>query len=495
MAESINSSELRTHLEILASDQYEGRETGTTGQRKAALYLARAFSSFGLPAVGIDGSYLQPILFKSENWQKIDLRIEGKSARHLWDYYALPGSNGDSRYLAFDEIFFLGYGIDSEKYTDYRGQNFKDKAILIFEGEPVSKEGEYLLTGTEQPEGWTIEKKLRTAKKYGVEVVFVIDRNFRKELSTARKIVLDTHLKTDTDGESTDLPYNIHISSSLAKDIIGGKYKKLINIRKRMDNRGVSRPLRLDSRIDLEMIKDVKLVQGENVLGYIEGSDPDISDELVVLTAHYDHLGKRGENIYYGADDNASGTAALLEICQAFSLAAQNGWAPRRSLLFLFVSGEDKGLLGSRFYTENPVFPLENTIANLNVDMIGRVDERHKGRPNYVYIIGSDRLSQELHRINESANDAYTGLELDYTYNQGDDANRYYYRSDHYNFAVRGIPSIFYFSGPHEDYHRITDTKEKINYEKVEKIARLVFHTAWELVNRDERIKLDERNK
>ena len=244
--------------------------------------------------------------------------------------------------------------------------------------------------------------------------------------------------------------------------------------------------------VDMDWIVSHQITStpGVNVLGFIEGIDPARKDEIVVITAHYDHLGTRGNDIYFGADDNASGTSAVLEIAQAFSEAKINGEGPARSVLCMLVTGEEKGLLGSQYYTENPVFPLENTIANINIDMIGRTDTLHK-HSNYTYVIGSDRLSTELHEINETANKRYTKLDLDYTYNLDSDPNRFYYRSDHYNFAKKGIPAIFYFSGVHEDYHRPTDTPDKLMYDKAETIAKLAFHTAWELANRKDRIKVN----
>lgn len=227
----------------------------------------------------------------------------------------------------------------------------------------------------------------------------------------------------------------------------------------------------------------------ENVLGFIEGTDK--KDEVLVISAHYDHLGKDGKNIYYGADDDASGTAAVMLIAKAFAKAAAQGYQPRRSILFLNASGEEKGLLGSKYYVENPVYPLKNTVANLNIDMIGRIDSAHIGDTNYVYLIGSDKLSNELHFISEKSNSMYTNMNLDYTFNSENDPNRFYYRSDHYNFAKNKIPVIFYFSGVHADYHEPTDTPDKILYDKAEKIARLVFFTAWEIANRDTRPALD----
>ncbi|MFS8616873.1 MAG: M28 family peptidase, partial [Solitalea sp.] len=183
-----------------------------------------------------------------------------------------------------------------------------------------------------------------------------------------------------------------------------------------------------------------------------------------------------------------------LAVAEAFVKAHKAGKGPRRSILFMTVTAEEKGLLGSRYYSDNPVFPLENTITNLNIDMIGRVDSAHADNPEYVYIIGSDKLSTELHAINEQANATYTQLELDYTYNEPDDPNRFYYRSDHYNFAKHGIPIVFYFNGVHEDYHKHTDEIDKINFDMLTLRSRLVFHTAWELANREERPKVDVEN-
>ena len=235
------------------------------------------------------------------------------------------------------------------------------------------------------------------------------------------------------------------------------------------------------------IFKSNQMIRGENVLGFIEGTD--LKNELIIITAHYDHLGKHDSLIFNGADDDASGVAGAMEIAEAFMMAKKDGKGPRRSILIMPVSGEEKGLLGSKYYTDNPVYPLNNTIANLNIDMIGRLDDWHN-TGNYVYLIGSDRLSLDLHNINEEVNKKYTKLTLDYKYNDEEDPNRYYYRSDHYNFAKNNIPVIFYFNGVHEDYHRPSDTIEKLDFSKIKRISKLVFLTAWELANREEKIKL-----
>ena len=235
-------------------------------------------------------------------------------------------------------------------------------------------------------------------------------------------------------------------------------------------------------------------VESENVLAYIPGSEK--PEEVIVLSAHYDHVGKNKDGeIYNGADDDGSGTIAMLEIAEAFQEAVKDGNGPKRSILFLHVTAEEIGLFGSRYYTENPIFPLENTVCNLNTDMIGRIDPKRDGNSDYVYLIGSDKLSQELHDLSEAVNEKYINLELDYTFNDDDDPNRFYYRSDHYNFAKNNIPVIFYFNGTHEDYHRTTDTPDKIEYELLAKRAQLIFQTAWEVANRDGRIYADKLKK
>ncbi|MCF6214079.1 MAG: M28 family metallopeptidase [Flavobacteriaceae bacterium] len=228
----------------------------------------------------------------------------------------------------------------------------------------------------------------------------------------------------------------------------------------------------------------------ENVVAFIKGSSH--PNQYVIVSAHYDHLGEKYGQVYYGADDNASGTSAVLEIAEAFKTAVLAGHRPKRSIVFLNLTGEEEGLFGSKYYTSQPIFPLENTIADLNIDMIGRVDEAHKDDENFIYLIGSDKLSTELHNLSEMANSTYTHLNLDYTYNDENDPNRFYYRSDHYNFAKHNIPIIFYFNGIHDDYHQPTDTPDKINYDLLVKRTQLIFYTAWEIANRPAKLKVDK---
>ncbi|MEZ4956069.1 MAG: M28 family peptidase [Saprospiraceae bacterium] len=494
-AATITAADLKSYLEVLASDEMEGRETGTEGQRKAADFIAAHFEKLGLPTIGDDGSYFQKITFTSEKWDngQISININGKKYKHLIDFYAFPSVNPNLENLEANEITFLGYGIDDPKYSDYDGVDVKGKTILIYQNEPVKKNGKSYLTGSENLSSWSTDwrKKLETAYQHGVAMVLIIDADIIGNVAKNRNTFLSSEMKMGEGGQPEGKYANsIFISSTVAKDIVGDKMSSFAKKRDAIKKKGKAFSMAFPNEVNIVQKKEIKQLIGSNVLGYLEGSDPKLKNEVVVVTAHYDHLGKRGNSIYHGADDNGTGTSAVMDIAQAFVEAKNKGEGPRRSVLFMLVSGEEKGLLGSEYYSENPIFPLENTVADVNVDMIGRIDKKHSDS-NYIYVIGSNRLSTDLHDINEAANKTFTNLELDYTYNAKDDPNRFYYRSDHYNFAKKGIPSIFFFSGTHADYHRTTDTVDKILFDKMEHIAKLVFYTTWELANRDERIRVN----
>ena len=242
-------------------------------------------------------------------------------------------------------------------------------------------------------------------------------------------------------------------------------------------------------RMKLNISGDI--VQTENVVAVIEGSEK--PNEYVIISSHLDHEGEKNGEIYNGADDNASGTIAVLKIAEAFQNAVLSGYRPKRSIVFLHLTGEEKGLLGSKFYTDNPLYPLENTVVNLNIDMIGRIDPIHKNNvERYLYLIGTDLLSSELHKVSESTNNNTIKLYLDYKYNDIDQSECIYYRSDHFHFVKNNIPAIFYFNGIHEDYHKPTDTAEKIEYGLLKDRIKLIFFTAWELANRYNKIEVDK---
>lgn len=497
LAATITTEDLRQHLFKLTSAEFEGRETGTEGQRRAADYLAAQMKAMNLPTVGEGGTYFQSITFTNQSWRKIEVKEDTstKEIRHLWDYYAYPGTNPKQFAANFKDAVFLGFGIDAPAYSDYKGVDVAGKLVLVYDGEPM-KQGKSWITGTETPSSWTTDwrQKVKAAKAHGAAAVFIIDRKFKENVAEARKAILNSRndMAKDEDPEANYAP-DYFVTTDFAKSILGKMVGKATSARDKIESKGKPRHLNFKCTLQITAEKNYSQLKGANVLGFIEGVDPKLKDEIVVVTAHYDHLGKRGDDMYPGADDNASGTSTVLEICQAFVEAKKSGLGPRRSVLCMLVSGEEKGLLGSQYYAKFPIFPLEKTVVDVNVDMVGRVDDDHKDNPDYIYVIGADRLSSDLHKINEEANAIYTHLTLDYKYNDEKDPNRYYYRSDHYNFAKNGIPAIFFFNGTHADYHRTSDTPDKINFDKMAKIGHLVFYTSWELANRDARIVVDKK--
>lgn len=443
----IQASDIQEYITVLASDSLEGRETAQPGQKKAARYIAKQFNDFGIAPH--KNTYFQPFYLQTIKPEKISVSINGKNLTFLKDYYHISNFSNDT--ISDTKAIFIG------KPTS----DLKNKIVFT------------LLK-------YRSESEVKELMSSGAKAVFFIDDKAEIKMSSTAYHFNSEKLRVlEKDPKPTTAAF--FISRKSAKKIFKRKVTK-------KDFTSIEVSCNINIVIGIESEK----VSSENVIGYIEGSD--LKNELVVLTAHYDHLGVHDGKIYHGADDDGSGTAAVISLAHAFSEAKKEGNGPRRSVLFMTVSGEEKGLLGSSFYVSNPLFSLDSTIADLNIDMIGRIDEKHGTNPDYVYLIGSDKLSSELHKISDSANATYTKLELDYTFNAPNDPNRFYYRSDHYNFAKNGIPVIFYFNGTHSDYHQPTDTSDKINFDKVEKISKLVFFTAWELANRNKRIVVDTEN-
>ena len=296
--------------------------------------------------------------------------------------------------------------------------------------------------------------------------------------------------------DDTDRMLNLYFSKEQINALMLQTGKNLDALNDKIKTEGKAQSFSFSSNLDVDVQNKITPLEAKNVLGFLEGSDAKLKKEILVITAHYDHIGVGTDgDVFNGADDDGSGTTGVLEIAEAFSKAKKEGKGPKRSILFMTVVGEEKGLLGSEWYSEHPVFPLENTITNLNIDMIGRVGNDFKGKAdsaNYVFVIGSEMLSTTLKTISENANKTYMNMVLDYRYDDPKDPNRFYYRSDHYNFAKKNIPIIFYFNGVHEDYHRKTDEVKKINFPLLAKRAQLVFYTAWDLANRAEKPAVDK---
>lgn len=487
----ITEQNLRTNLAVLASDDYEGRETGKEGQKKAAAYIATSFEKMGIPPLS-NGSYYQTFEVYETILASRTFSVNQQKFEAGQDFF-LP-KNSMPVNINSNEIIFVGYGIENETINDYKGIDVSGKVVLVLSGEPKNNTGVYTINGNTVPSEWSKKNyKIEFLEKKNPALIIYIDQDYKKYASYYKHLMSSNSMALSyKQKQKTAIPC-VTVGEAVADALLFQNKTNVSKARTKADKGKATKPMLLKSTLlaNIEYI-NAKL-EAENVLGYIEGSD--LKDELVVVTSHYDHIGIIDGKVYNGADDNGSGTVAVLEIANAFATAKKEGNGPRRSMLFMTVSGEEKGLLGSLYYTDHPVFKLENTVANLNIDMIGRVDKKHEAsNGDYVYVIGSDKLSSDLHKINENANATYTHLDLDYTYNDPADPNQFYYRSDHYNFAKNNIPIIFYFNGVHEDYHQHTDEIEKINFSALKKRTVLVYYTAWELANRDQRIRIDNKS-
>ncbi|MEQ8686737.1 MAG: M28 family peptidase [Imperialibacter sp.] len=467
-SKTITKEDLYARLEVLTSDSLEGRETATEGQRKAAAFIAGQFKQYGLQPIVPEAdskSYFQRFPLQKSQWTDVYVRAGGTKLENGTDMLYFGAASTAEEVTA--EVVFIGDLAQAPGVI--QSGAFKNKIVAV---------------RAEDARSWrAISMQFADAGIKGF-VVFggESDTQFKAAVDRYKNYITAPRLGLGSEGRSSgEGPFVFIVSPDAAKGFFGLSIEELME-----STSGAEQPM---ASISFKAEKTTEEVITENVLGFLEGTDK--KDEVLVVTAHYDHLGKRDDVIYHGADDDGSGTSAVLEIAQAFSEAKKKGNGPRRSILFMTVTGEEKGLLGSEYYTDHPVLPLSQTVANLNIDMIGRVDDAHLDNENYIYVIGSDKLSQDLHLLSEKANKDYTNLALDYTYNDENDPNRFYYRSDHYNFAKNNVPIIFYFNGVHADYHRPTDTIEKIAFDKMTAITKLVFFTAWEVANREERIKLD----
>ncbi len=490
--ESIRAPDMRGLLSFLADDALEGRETATRGLDLAARFLETQFTLSGLtPAPGA-ASMLQSFdvqLSQTTPNTRIEIQTGGAAAK---TYHWLEDFFGTNLGMTPSEIegaiVFAGYGISAtqEKWDDYKNLDVRDKIVLLLSGRRLSSVEKGKLAELKAKLSITPNRQARTAQEKGARAVFFVGsvslpdvvRDFRHFLEEPRMTLLPL-------AEPTQFA-NLTISEGLANHLLAETRENVAVLQSKLatSNKPIIRKLD-QSRAKITIDVNSWTATTQNVVAYLEGSDSNLRKQAVVFSAHYDHVGKRQDGtVYNGADDDGSGTTAILEIAQAF---ATNPIRPKRSVMFIGHTGEEKGLLGSEYFTSHPLLPLENIVTNLNIDMIGRNDS------NQVYIIGSDHLSTELHRINESANHQI-GLNLDYTYNDVNDPNRFYYRSDHYNFAKHGIPIIFYFTGTHEDYHQPGDDVEKINFDKMQKITRLIYLTGWHVANLDHTLVVDRQS-
>jgi hypothetical protein len=467
----ITARDLKEYLSILASDALEGRETGKRGQKMAAAFIKAHFEDLGL-AGPVNGDYFQTFdLFSTragENYVKVgDTRFDNFTDVTFY-------GNHDSGGEISAPLILIGDNLEES----VEEADLQDKAVLLITAE------------------YPTDEKLTLLRGKGAKMIFVSHTETKAEFDAVsnqiksfaghRDLTLKKPIANPSDpGTFIVAPIMTEKFFDIPRDKL---LKKLASSKKAQKK---IKPV----NISYKTSSNIKPIKTENVLGYLEGSDK--KEELLVITAHYDHVGVKpsgeGDLINNGADDDGSGTATVMELAKIFQQAKLEGKGPRRSILFMLVTGEEKGLLGSDYYTQNPVFPLENTVVNLNIDMIGRRDLQHANSPPYLYVIGADKLSTELNVVSESINKTYSNLIFDYTYNDMNHPDRLYYRSDHWNFAKKNIPIIFYFDGIHEDYHKPSDEIDKIEFDLLTKRAQCIFYTAWEIANRENRIMPDKK--
>ncbi|MBW3468990.1 M28 family peptidase [Arthrospiribacter ruber] len=464
-ASTITAEDLEEYLTFLASDEMEGRDTGEKGQKMAAEYLANFYEGLGLKGP-VDGSYFQKFNLSSVSYPQVSLNVGKQKLNNNEDFIFI--GDADMSKAAKTDLVFLGLA------------NEENLAKVDIKGKLV---GLWAIGSRAQ----TVVPEVMEAGAAGIVIVTMegqanFDRmaNWYKSLSGRGRLGFEQPTKQEP----------IFLVSS---DMMSKLFDTPVEILKEAAK---NNPESIKSqKVNYQVKKNTKVVPTENVLAFLEGTDK--KEEVIVISSHYDHTGIDSQGrVNNGADDDGSGTVAVMEIAQAFAQAAKDGHKPRRSILFLNVTGEEKGLLGSEYYSDNPIFPLENTVNNLNIDMIGRIDYEYQDAEDqeYIYVIGSEMLSSHLKVINEYNNITYTNLKLDYRYDAEDDPNRFYYRSDHYNFAKHNIPVIFFFNGVHDDYHQHTDTVDKIEFPLMTKRTKLIFHTTWDLANREHRTPVDGSN-
>ncbi len=496
---SITGQMVVSHIHFLASKYCRGREPGDYGMELADQYITSVFNGAGLRPAGDDGSYFQRIKLKTITLSdrihlKVEERIEGipliKDARLELDYLPI---NISAERESNAPVVFAGYGITAPEhnYDDYKNINAKGKIVLVLRHEPGENDESSPFEGRKLSKYGTFLTKILNAQKHGaVGILFVTDPKNHKDLSVDQGFFSGTNwpslqkkqLKDDEDLKYMRFspPWRIvgddfgvkipamHIDGKLA-DVLLGENHSLLHIQEEMDKN--LKPLSFSipgKRVSMEVYFKTEQVRTHNIVAKVEGSDPELKDEVVIVGAHYDHEGKdnRGQ-VFGGADDNASGSAAVLELARAFQNLEQK---PKRTILFILFTAEEKGLLGARYYVDNPVFPLGKTVALINLDMLGRNDV------DQIAVVGKYQYPKLFNIVNE-VNKKSVNFELNFS------VEAFIRNSDHFPFMRNKIPSVFFNSGMHDQLHTPEDTVDRIITDKVEKAAQLVFLTLWEVAN------------
>ena len=501
--EAVTAAQLKDYLFFVASDEMEGRDTPSRGLNTTAKFIAMELSRAGLKPAGDDGTFFQRIglrRFKVDQ-EKTRAELNGRSLKFGEDFSLSAAQLGPGS--AEGQLVYVGNGFyyPSKNLNPYQGVQVKDK-IAIVAGTAFPR-GISRRDLSEGKEGVDWESPGSYLRKNGARgIVYLPSANYLSNWNVSVNALLESGTRWTVekfqkqDGQS--LP-SIIASEKLATAILEGEKRDAATIIK--GEAGEAFELSPSKQIKFSINVKSEQTNTQNVVAVLEGSDPKLKNEYVAIGAHYDHVGMgtpiNGDGIWNGADDDGSGTVSVLSIAEAFAA----GPRPKRSLLFVWHCGEEKGLWGSRYVTDYPLIPLNEIVAQLNIDMIGR--SKHEGDTlpvnkdltgsHEIYVIGSKMMSTDLGALSEQVNNSFLKLSFNYKYDDPKDPQRFFFRSDHYNYARKGIPIIFYFDGTHEDYHKPTDHPDKIDYQKMERVARTVLATAWELANRPERPKVDKQ--
>ncbi len=499
-ADDITATQLKDYLTFIASDEMEGRDTPSRGLDTTAGYLASQLSRWGLKPAGDNGTYFQRIALRRNKLDPAQTRVEfnNQTFNYGEDFLATAAAGSAS-----GQLVYVGHGwvIKAKNIDAYQGLDVKDKIVVIVGG-GLPKGVTPADIGGKQGEDWEIP--VPAARKRGAKAVISVP-SFQTWANWAQSRQNSTE-RGSVSVEKFQNPNNtpfiaITASPRLLNALFQGeKFNGTVIFNRAVANDPVEGfELKAEKKFSFTVGIKTEPVGTQNVVAVLEGSDPTLKNEYVAIGAHYDHVGigtpVNGDAIYNGADDDGSGTTAVLAMAEAFA----RGPRPKRSILFIWHAGEEKGLWGSQYFTDYPTIPLSQVITELNIDMIGRTKKEGDKpanqplpKPGEIYLIGSKLMSTELGEISEAVNKSYLNLSFNYKYDDPKDPEQFFYRSDHFNYARKGVPIIFYMDGVHEDYHRPSDTADKIDYQNMEKVTRTVYATAWELANRPTRPRVDK---
>jgi len=512
---NVQADDLQKWLSYLASDELEGRATFSEGLGLAAAYLAEQLRSWGVKPGGDNGSYFQRVRVlgvKSANRSTLAVEVNGQTRvfkNGEGVTFSGNGNVGVKRSFTVDQVEFLGYGLDAPlaNHNDYAGKDVKGKAVVYLGANGPNGLGQQFRRSLGGRARYATDQKQASAS------VGVGGFGRRRGGAGAGGAAaggrggIEPADFTTVQRLDQPLPPNVTAQDDFFEFLFSNAEVKYAELKEKAAKQEPLPSFTLKGvKLTFNLDADYQVVRTQftrNVVGVIEGSDPKLKDTYVAFSAHYDHVGyaegevvqgvrqgavgpvKEGaveDRIWNGADDDGSGTTTLLGVAKAFA----SGPKPKRSLMFLWFAGEERGLWGSRFHADYPTAPIDKIVADLNMDMVGRNRDDKPEEANTVYLVGSDRISTELHNITVESNDSLAKpLKLDFEMNDPTDLEQVYYRSDHYSYAAKGIPIVFFTTGLHPDYHHNTDSVEKINFEKMARIGRLVYEAGRRVANLD----------